>query len=235
MRIKILIPKHLRLAYKVFHRGVRDYQYGQSQSFASSGKTPPDWTATLRTQQPILPGAFFDNKTHNIRLAATKINHVVVEPGQIFSFWAVVGWPNRLKGYRQGRNLVNGKVQSAYGGGLCQVSGILYHLALMAGLDVTERHNHSLDIYAEAERFAPLGSDATVAYGYKDLRIRNNTTHPLCFDLRIDENRLTAQVRSPIAISARAITFERLEIPPKRRVITFVDGAVVAESVYLVP
>ena len=235
MRIKVLIPKPLRLAYKLFHRGVRDYQCGQSQSFARTGKTPPDWTATLLTQQPILPGAYFENKIHNIRLAATKINRVVVEPGQIFSFWAVVGWPNRLKGYRQGRNLVNGKVQSAYGGGLCQVSGILYHLALMAGLNVIERHNHSLDIYAEAERFGPLGSDATVAYGYKDLRIRNNTTHTLCFELRIDENQLTAQIRSPIAICARTITFERIEMPPKRRVITYMDGALVAESVYFVP
>lgn len=235
MRIKVLIPKPLRLAYKLFHRGVRDYQYGQSQSFARTGKTPPDWTATLHTQQPILPGAFFENKVHNIGLAAAKINRVVVEPGQVFSFWAVVGWPNRLKGYRQGRNLVNGKVQSAYGGGLCQVSGILYHLALMAGLDVIERHNHSLDIYAEAERFAPLGSDATVAYGYKDLRIRNNTAHPICFDLRIDGNQLTAHLRSPVAIRTRAITFERLEMPPKRGVITFIDGVMVAESVYLVP
>lgn len=235
MRIKVLIPKPLRLAYKLFHRGVRDYQYGQSQSFARTGKTTSDWTATLQTQQPILPGAFFENKIHNIRLAATKINRVVVEPGQVFSFWAVVGWPNRLRGYRQGRNLVNGKVQSAYGGGLCQVSGILYHLSLMAGLDIRERHNHSLDIYAEAERFAPLGADATVAYGYKDLRIQNNMGHPICFDLLIDENRLTAQLRSPIAISARTITFERVEMPPKRRVITFIDGELATESVYLVP
>ncbi len=88
------------------------------------------------------------------------------------------------------RNLVNGKIQFTYGGGICQVAGILYHLALMAGLDILERHSHSLDIYTEVERFTPLGADATVVYGYKDLRIRNNTGHPICFEIYITGNEI---------------------------------------------
>jgi hypothetical protein len=51
----------------------------------------------------------------------------------------------------------------------------VYHIGIIAGLDIIERYNHSVDIYTDDTRFAPLGTDATVVYGYKDLRIRNNT------------------------------------------------------------
>jgi len=181
-----------------------------------------------------LPGAFFENKTGNMRLAAARINRIVVLPGQVFSFWTTVGWPNRLKGYRRSRNLIGGKIRFAYGGGICLVSGILYHLSLMAGLDILERHNHSLDIYTEAERFTPLGADATVAYGYKDLRIRNNTEYPICFEIDVTGNLVTAQLRSAGWIKARVVTFERTEMPPTRRVVTLVDGETVTESFYRV-
>jgi len=234
MYLKALIPRHLRLMYKLLDRAMQDRKQGGGHQFASAGKAPADWPFILSIQQPILPGVFFENKTGNMRLAAASINRVVVWPGQVFSFWAAVGWPNRFKGYRLSRNLINGKIRFAYGGGICQVSGILYHLSLMAGLDIRERHNHSLDIYTEAERFTPLGADATVVYGYKDLRIRNNTEHPIRFEISITGNEISAQLRSAGWINARPVIFERTEMPPKRRVVTLVDGVAVAESFYLV-
>ena len=234
MHLKAVIPKHIRLAYKLFHRAVQDRKQGWARQFATAGKAQADWACSLSIQQPILPGAFFENKTGNMHLAAAKINRVVVWPGQVFSFWAAVGWPNRFKGYRRSRNLVAGKIRFAYGGGICQVAGILYHLSLMAGLDIRERHNHSLDIYTEAERFTPLGADATVVYGYKDLRIRNNTEHPICFEIAITGNQIAAQLKSAGWIYTRTVIFERTEMPPKRRVVTLVDGVAVAESFYLV-
>lgn len=234
MHLKAVIPKHIRLAYKLFHRAVQDRKQGWARQFATAGKAQADWACSLSIQQPILPGAFFENKTGNMRLAAARINRIVVLPGQVFSFWTTVGWPNRLKGYRRSRNLIGGKIRFAYGGGICLVSGILYHLSLMAGLDILERHNHSLDIYTEAERFTPLGADATVAYGYKDLRIRNNTEYPICFEIDVTGNQVTAQLRSAGWIKARVVTFERTEMPPTRRVVTLVDGETVTESFYRV-
>jgi len=59
-----------------------------------------------------------------------------------------------------------------YGGGLCQLSGIIYHAVLEAGLEILERHPHSLDIYTATTRYTPLGSDAAVVYGHKDLRFK---------------------------------------------------------------
>lgn len=234
MQFKTLVPKHLRLIYKVLHRSLQDRKQGWTHQFAGTGEARADWQSILSIQQPILPGAFFENKTGNMRLAAASINRIVILPGQVFSFWAAVGWPNRLRGYRVSRNLVAGKIRFAYGGGICLVSGILYHLSLMAGLDILERHNHSVDIYTEAERFTPLGADATVVYGYKDLRIRNNTAHPICFEITISGNQVVAQLHSAGWIEERTVTFERTEMPPKRRVVTWVDGVAVAESFYRV-
>ena len=53
------------------------------------------------------------------------------------------------------------------------MSGLIYYVSLMAGLEVLERHPHSRDIYDDQTRYAPLGADATVAYGFKDLRVLN--------------------------------------------------------------
>ncbi|MFM9950157.1 MAG: VanW family protein [Saprospiraceae bacterium] len=234
MHLRAVIPKHIRLAYKLLHRAVQDREQGWARQFASAGKAQADWVCRLSIQQTILPGAFFENKTANMRLTAASINRIVVLPGQVFSFWSVVGWPNRLRGYRRSRNLIGGKIRFAYGGGICLVSGILYHLSLMAGLEILERHNHSLDIYTEAERFTPLGADATVAYGYKDLRIRNNTEYPICFEIDVTGNQVTAQLKSAGWIKARVVTFERTEMPPTRRVVTLVDGETVTESLYRV-
>lgn len=80
--------------------------------------------------------------------------------------WWAIRVPKRDT--KNGRNLVAGKIQGNYGGGLCQVSGLLYYIALATGLEILERHAHSIDIYAEEDRFAPLGADDTVVFGYKN-------------------------------------------------------------------
>ena len=159
--------------------------------------------------QPIMPGATLANKLSNIRLASQKMDRLCLQPGEILSFWAVVGRPSLRRGFRFSRNIVGGQVSEAVGGGLCQVSGILYHLALLAGLDVVERHPHSLDIYREEDRFSPLGADATVVYGYKDLRIQNCHDFPVALSLEVQDGRLTAALLSPQPLRERNIEFRR--------------------------
>ena len=115
-----------------------------------------------------------------------------MEPGQIFSFWQLVGEPSARRGYLDGRTLKNGRVEADPGGGLCQLSGILYLLALRGGLEMLERHAHSVDLYSGSTRFAPLGSDATVFWGYMDLRFLNSTDAPIAFRFEILEEKMTA-------------------------------------------
>jgi vancomycin resistance protein VanW len=147
--------------------------------------------------QPIQWSESFTNKVHNLRLAAQRIENVALDPGELFSFWALVGRPSLERGFRPSRTLIAGRLQSSPGGGLCQLSGMLHALALRAGLELRERHPHSLDIYTDKTRFTPLGSDATVAYGYKDLRFLNTLTGPICFRARIDETELRLALCAP--------------------------------------
>jgi vancomycin resistance protein VanW len=117
--------------------------------------------------------------------------------------------------------LISGKLKEDYGGGLCQLSSIIYHLSLIAGMDIWERHNHSVDIYKERDRFTPLGSDATVVYGYKDLRIRNNLGTPVKISLSIIDNNLKCVFSSSQPLKRHKIVFHRIDIGDSVEVETF--------------
>ena len=57
------------------------------------------------------------NKITNLRLAAQKLNGVVVRPGESLSYWRLIGKPTRRAGYLDGMVLRGGKVCSGVGGG----------------------------------------------------------------------------------------------------------------------
>ncbi|MBU0655052.1 MAG: VanW family protein [Gammaproteobacteria bacterium] len=159
--------------------------------------------------QPIMPSSMVENKIHNITLAADRLHLLLWEPGAILSFWQLIGEASEQRGYKEGRNIIGGKLQKDFGGGLCQLSSILYHLALLGSLRIVERHHHSVDFYKEDERFTPLGSDATVVYGYKDLRLENSLQTPLVVWLRVEGNTLTARFYAAEPITPMNIAFER--------------------------
>lgn len=143
-----------------------------------------------------------------MNLAIAKIQDIAIQPGEIFSFWHLVGKPDRARGYREGRALVANQLKSEVGGGLCQLSGLLYLLTLKAGLTILERHAHSHDIYTDSTRFAPLGSDATVVYGYKDFRFQNNLSIPVCFRFSMHEEEIRAALCSPQPILEYGVEFK---------------------------
>ena len=72
-----------------------------------------------------------------------------------------------------GMVLHNGGFKPGVGGGLCQLSNLIYWMTLHTPLTVVERWRHSYDVFPDAERTQPFGSGATVAYNHIDLQIRN--------------------------------------------------------------
>lgn len=148
-------------------------------SFASGVLSDSDYIYAIDLVQPFMPSPTLESKKHNLREAASCINKIVVYPNEIFSFWHIVGNPNNRKRFKEGRSIHAGCQGIDIGGGLCQASGIIHHLALIAGLSIEERFNHSVDLYTDSTRFTPLGTDATVFYGFKDLRICNNKPFPI--------------------------------------------------------
>lgn len=201
-------------AYRIIKRQLRLLQRMVQDAcshtrFARAGRTMPAGNNHLELSQPFTASATLQAKRHNLALAARRIERVTILPGETFSFWHAVGNPNTHE-FAASRGLRNGKVEIERGGGLCQISGIMHHLALIAGLQVTERHSHSVDLYTEETRFCPLGSDATVSYGYRDLRFVNNTDGTLWFTFDVGEDTFRATLHTSAgALPCRNILFER--------------------------
>lgn len=42
------------------------------------------------------------SKAHNLLLACSKINGILIHPGETFSFWRLVGEPSEKRGYQEG-------------------------------------------------------------------------------------------------------------------------------------
>lgn len=204
MFLKKLIPKTLKRSLVILKRRWKDSEI----KFAL---TKSNFTSnySISSTQEIKQGLFFENKIQNIILASKKIDKICIYPNEIFSFWKIVGPTTSKKGFKEGRNIVNGIVSKEYGGGICQLSSIIYHTALKADLEIIERFNHSVDIYQEEERFTPLGADATVVYGYKDLRIKNNTSSPLYFSFQIWKNTIICNLFSERFIAEKEVSFQR--------------------------
>jgi len=114
------------------------------------------------------------DRSHNLRLAVSKLNEVVIRPGEEFSFNQTVGERLVEAGYREAPIFINGEVKPSTGGGVCQIASTTYNVALLANLDMIERHHHSRPV-----DYVPTGRDATVYWGQYDLKFRNSLKHPV--------------------------------------------------------
>ncbi|MBO8155543.1 MAG: VanW family protein [Bacillaceae bacterium] len=137
-----------------------------------------------------------ENKVKNLSLAVEKLNKVVIYPGVTFSYWRLIGKPTRRKGYVEGMVLYYGKFKPGVGGGLCQLSNLIYWMTLHTPLTVIERHRHSYDVFPDSRRKQPFGSGATCAYNFLDLQIKNETNEPYQLHLYLTDTHLVGEWRS---------------------------------------
>ena len=114
------------------------------------------------------------NRSTNSRLCASKINGVVLMPGETFSFNSTVGKRTPEAGYKEAPAYLNGKTIMDYGGGICQVSSTLYNAVLYSNLEITERYNHGYQ-----PSYVKSGLDATVSWGGPDFKFTNNRNYPI--------------------------------------------------------
>ena len=91
-------------------------------------------------------------------------------------------------------------------------------------MEIVERHNHSVDIYKESDRYAPLGSDATVVYGYKDLRVRNNFPFPVKFEIELKGPNMVCSLNSAEKLFEKKIEFRRNYFQNGVSVSTIING-----------
>lgn len=137
-----------------------------------------------------------ENKVVNLKIAVPKINNLVIKPGERFSYWKIIGATTRKKGYVDGMELYYGKFRPGVGGGLCQLSNLLYWMFLHTPLTISERHRHSYDVFPDAGRKLPFGSGATCYYPFMDLEIVNDTLNTYQINLQVTDEYLVGEIRS---------------------------------------
>jgi len=135
-----------------------------------------------------------ENKRVNLEIAIPKINKVLIRPGETFSFWKLVGSVSKRKGYVDGMVLSHGKVITGIGGGMCQMTNMLYWIFIHSELTVTERYRHSYDVFPDSNRKVPFGSGATCLYNYRDIMVKNNSDVTYQLEVTIEDDYLVGKL-----------------------------------------
>ncbi|MDD2234436.1 MAG: VanW family protein [Desulfitobacteriaceae bacterium] len=140
------------------------------------------------------------NRVNNIRLAAQRLNGKLVKPGETFSFNETVGPRNSVAGYKEAPVIINKKMSTDLGGGVCQVSSTLYNVLLLADLPIIERTNHDL-----AVTYVPRGRDATVDYGNLDLKFQNDTERYLLIKCTAEHNSINFSLYGQVNVEKEVL------------------------------
>lgn len=193
-----------RLEYRLIAPGVQSLvQVGMlGREYVSSRKFPPSVTSSARPIRILGsstirfgPSSAYER---NIRLAARQFDGLRVMPGEEVSFLNTVGELSADTGYVEAAGIVHGTISAMMAGGICYLSTAIFRSVFKAGLEILERHPHTL---ALAEFSTPPGMDAAVymadGNGYRsnndvDLRWRNDTDTPVVLVTRILSNTVLA-------------------------------------------
>ncbi len=127
-----------------------------------------------------------EHRINNIHIASEELNHAVIEPDEVFSFNKTLGRRTKDKGYEEAPIMVQGKKNTGTGGGICQLSSTLYNTALLADMEIVERHPHSKKV-----PYVPEGKDATVVYNSKDFQFKNTKNYPVEILVDVGEDEIT--------------------------------------------
>lgn len=190
-RAKATLLQIKRAALNTLNNGPARYPSSDKLSGAMSiaESTSRLWTDSNDSEGHLLAG-----KIHNLRLAVRQLDGVEVPAGGLFSFWAQVGRTTHRKGYERGRELREGCIIPAIGGGICQLSNALYDAALLAGFEIVERHGHTQVIPGS---LAERGRDATVFWNYVDLRFIS--PHAFRIEATMNADSLTVRLRGDVS------------------------------------
>lgn len=138
-----------------------------------------------------------ENKVANLQLAAPKVNGVLIEPGEVFSFWKLVGSCTAKKGYREGVTISLGAPTPGVGGGMCQFTNLIHWMVLHTPLKIVEHHHHDgLDLFPDYGRQVPFGTGTSILYNYKDYRFQNNTDQPYQLLVWVEGEYLHGELRT---------------------------------------
>ena len=172
----------------------------------------------------------------NLDLSAKAINGIVIKAGEEFSFNNIMGRPTAQKGYLHVTELRNGAYTEVLGGGVSLTASALYYCALLADLDILERHSSEY-----AVGYTPLGLDAFVDWGNRDLRLRNDTGAPIRIVASASGDQVTVKLLGEdnkdytIQINAEIVgetpPEQILQVVSKDNIYDYVDGQILQPGI----
>ncbi len=229
------VPLMLRHALARARRAVRDRLDGTHARLTRKLALPTERSVAVSITQPIKQSPLWEGKLANLQRGAAMLDGVKLAPGEVFSFWHWIGRPSSARGYAIGRAIRDDLATGDPGGGLCQLSGITYELGLRSGLTVVERHAHSRDLYeTEADRFTPLGLDATVVWPWKDLRLENRLAGAVVLRVAVEGLALRAWFQTEGELPEVPLTLDRQDHSDHRRVTVCRAGEQVSSDRYAI-
>ena len=130
-----------------------------------------------------------ENRKQNMRLACKAISGVTLNPGDTFSFNAVIGQPTEARGYVAAPICGTPELGGNVGEGVCQVASTLYVAALLSELDVTNRTAHEIP-----PTNIELGLDADIRWGGADLIFRNSSIYPIRIEAELSGGTMNVKI-----------------------------------------
>ncbi|CDB24458.1 vanW-like protein [Clostridium sp. CAG:557] len=145
-----------------------------------------------------------ENGNQNMKLSMKAVNGTTLNPGETFSFNAIVGDSNDpSRGFLPGSAILNGEIVMAYGGGVCQAATTIYGAAIRADMTIIERRNHRFK-----SSYVPYGLDAAIDYNNIDLKFRNDLFYPVYIrSIMTNDNELICQIFGP-----KSEKFDKIEV-----------------------
>lgn len=135
------------------------------------------------------------NKATNLKIAGSKIDGIVIQPGEVFSLWNLVGKTSKRKGYLEGLTVSDSALGKGRGGGLCQLGNLIHYLVLHTDLEVIEKHHHSDALFPDEKRRVPFGTGTSIAYKRLDYKFKNTSDCPVQLRIWQDDKMLYGELR----------------------------------------
>lgn len=127
------------------------------------------------------------DRTTNLKIASKKINGTIIQPGETFDFNKVVGSRTRSKGYKKAHVFTGDDgVAMGLAGGICQVTSTAFNAALLANVQIVERHQHSQRV-----SYVPLGRDAAISGNAQNFKWKNNTKYAIKVGMTVKGGKIT--------------------------------------------
>ncbi len=140
------------------------------------------------------------SRTANLTTAANTVNGTVVPPGGVFSLNGVLGERTPDKGYADGYVIEDGRLVKGTGGGVSQISTVVYNLAWFAGAQLTAHTAHSFYI----ARY-PEGREATLHWPDVDNRFTNATPYAMLVQLWVADGAVHGRIWSTKVYDVEAV------------------------------